>query len=271
MKKFIAGVIALSLVCGMSACGSGDSSSSSESTTATTTTTTTSEETTTTTTAATSAGTTTTTTATSETTTTTEETTTTSTKATAKATTTTTTAATTLKNPSSVSAWGWSGSGDFVATDLQVENYAIITASHDGSHNFILQAYNEDGSSNLLVNTIGWYSGSTLIVGSGTYEIEIKGDGNWSVNAYALSTTEDTSFSGTGDFVTPIFYAKNNNWNITNDGEHNFAVKQYSINTDRYDLLVNKIGSYSGIVKSDVGNETFFEITSEGNWSISPA
>ena len=41
MKKFIAGVIALSLVCGMSACGSGDSSSSSENTTATTTTTTT--------------------------------------------------------------------------------------------------------------------------------------------------------------------------------------------------------------------------------------
>lgn len=67
MKKFIAGVIALSLVCGMSACGSGDSSSSSESTTATTTTTTTSEETTTTTTTA-------------ETTTTTEETTTTTEK-----------------------------------------------------------------------------------------------------------------------------------------------------------------------------------------------
>lgn len=266
MKKFIAGVITLSLVCGMSACGGGDSSSSSENTTATTTTTTTSEETTTTTTTAEA------TTSTEETTTTTEKPTTTTTTTTTKATTTTTTtAATTLKNPSSVSAWGWSGSGDFVATDLQVENYAIITASHDGSHNFILQAYNEDGSSNLLVNTIGWYSGSTLIVGSGTYEIEIKGDGNWSVNAYALSTTEDTSFSGTGDFVTPIFYAKNNNWNITNDGEHNFAVKQYSINTDRYDLLVNEIGSYSGIVKSDVGNETFFEITSEGNWSISPA
>lgn len=80
MKKFIAGVIALSLVCGMSACGSGDSSSSSENTTATTTTTTTSEETTTTTTTA-------------ETTTTTEETTTTTTTTTKATTTTTTTTA----------------------------------------------------------------------------------------------------------------------------------------------------------------------------------
>ena len=91
MKKFIAGVIALSLVCGMSACGSGDSSSSSENTTATTTTTTTSEETTTTTTTAE------TTTTTEETTTTTEKPTTTTTTTTTKATTTTTT--TTAEEP----------------------------------------------------------------------------------------------------------------------------------------------------------------------------
>lgn len=91
MKKFIAGVIALSLVCGMSACVSGDSSSSSENTTATTTTTTTSEETTTTTTTAE------TTTTTEETTTTTEKPTTTTTTTTTKATTTTTT--TTAEEP----------------------------------------------------------------------------------------------------------------------------------------------------------------------------
>lgn len=91
MKKFIAGVIALSLVCGMSACGSGDSSSSSENTTATTTTTTTSEETTTTTTTAE------TTTTTEEMTTTTEKPTTTTTTTTTKATTTTTT--TTAEEP----------------------------------------------------------------------------------------------------------------------------------------------------------------------------
>lgn len=91
MKKFIAGVIALSLVCGMSACGSSDSSSSSESTTATTTTTTTSEKTTTTTTTAE------TTTTTEETTTTTEKPTTTTTTMTTKATTTTTT--TTAEEP----------------------------------------------------------------------------------------------------------------------------------------------------------------------------
>lgn len=65
MKKFIAGIIALSLICGMTACGNSESPTSSENTTTTTTTTmATSEETTTTTTTA-------------ETTTTTEETTTT--------------------------------------------------------------------------------------------------------------------------------------------------------------------------------------------------
>lgn len=46
MKKFIAGIIALSLICGMTACGNSESSTSSENTTATTTTITSKETTT---------------------------------------------------------------------------------------------------------------------------------------------------------------------------------------------------------------------------------
>jgi len=57
----------------------------------------------------------------------------------------------------------------------------ILAATHNGTSNFVIQAYGEDGgSSDLLVNEIGRYSGeNTLSEGPGL--IAINADGSWTI------------------------------------------------------------------------------------------
>lgn len=187
-----------------------------------------------------------------------------------KTTTTTTTTKQTIYNPTRNPNWGWQGSGDYVATDLKVSNYAVLTATHTGNSNFIVHAYDEDGSRIGLINEIGNYSGQVLIDESGVYEIEIIADGNWNISASGLSITDSTSFSGTGDSVTPIFNTSNRVWEISHTGQSNFIVHEYDVYDDR-DGLVNEIGNYSGIVRSDLIGNCFFEILADGSWTIKPA
>lgn len=201
---------------------------------------------------------------TKKTTTTTKKTTT-----TAKPTTTTTTTKQTIYNPSKNPNWSWQGSGDYVATGLEVTDYAVLNISHNGSSNFYVRVIS-DNNTDGLVNEIGSYNGQVLIDESGTYEVEIHADGNWNITASGLSVTDSTNFSGTGDSVTPIFNTTNQNWAITHTGESNFYVREYEVGYYG-DGLVNEIGNYSGVVHSDVSGNCFFKINADGNWTIKPA
>lgn len=180
----------------------------------------------------------------------------------------------TLYNPSAVNGWSANGTGDYVAQGLIVEHYGVLSISHDGSRYFSVKAHNNDtGDYELLVNEIGPYNGTVLIPEGGNYDIEISSDGNWSINAFAIGITDGSSFNGHGDSVTNVFLTTNHNWKITNNNsEAYFSVKaHYTENEGDYDLLVNEIGNYNGVVRSDDSGSMFFEITSDGDWSISPA
>lgn len=171
-------------------------------------------------------------------------------------------------NPTSTNGFSATGSGDYVADGLEVTEYGILNISHSGERNFVVWAYDNEGNKELLVNKIGAYNGTVLLSHSGTYQLEIKADGNWSIQSSGLSTTDKTSFIGNGDCVTEIFDNPSGKWEIKNNGESNFVVRVYDVLVDKKKLLVNEIGDYSGVVKVDMVGYSFFEVNSSGEWSI---
>lgn len=161
-----------------------------------------------------------------------------------------------------------SGQGDKVVTEIQINNDVLYSLhlTHSGSSNFAVHQYDTEGNRELLVNEIGSYSGYVLPQGHGPYILEITADGPWEYTFEPLDTVDSTVFSGTGDFVTPIFEIQPGVWELSHDGNSNFAVRIYS--AEGRDLLANEIGAYSGeklITESGVG---FFEIVADGNWEI---
>lgn len=180
----------------------------------------------------------------------------------------------TLYNPSGVNGWSANGTGDYVAQGLTVEHCGVLSISHDGSGYFSVKAHhNGTGDYESLVSEIGSYNGTVLIPEGGNYDIEINADGNWSMKAFAIGITDGTYFSGHGDAVTSVFLTTNQNWKITNNNSDSyFSVKvHYTEDEGDYDTLVSEIGNYSGVVRSDDSGSMFFEIISDGDWSISPA
>lgn len=178
-----------------------------------------------------------------------------------------------LYNPSSVNNWSANGTGDYVAQGLIINHCGVLSITYDGSGYFSVKAHNiNTGDYELLVNDIGPYNGTVLIPESGNYDVEINADGNWTATAYAIGTTNGCTFSGHGDAVTSVFYTQNQNWKITNsNSESYFSVKSYYTKEDGdYDLIVSEIGNYNGIVRSDNSGSMFFEIVSDGDWTISP-
>lgn len=72
------------------------------------------------------------------------------------------------------------GTGDDVARiDPNISGLVTAQVSHSGGSNFAIFAYSSSGA-DLLVNEIGTYSGEVLI-GDGTFFLEITADGAWSV------------------------------------------------------------------------------------------
>ncbi len=173
-----------------------------------------------------------------------------------------------IKNNTSSNGFWAEGSGDYVVENLNVTNYAVLHITHSGSSNFAVKLYKDDKYEDLLVNTIGDYSGDVLVEDSGKYELEITADGNWNITSDGLSVDDTTSFSGTGDGVTGITSHSGGNWHITNSGSSNFVVIQYGESLGYMELLVNEIGNYDGTVKVESGDNIFFKVTSEGSWTI---
>ena len=164
----------------------------------------------------------------------------------------------------------YSGTGDFVIQNLNLTSqFYTAYFTHSGSSNFIVKDYFGDYW-DLLVNERGNYSGTVLVENKGLHNINITADGNWTVKLLPVTSTSATSFSGIGDFVTPYFKMPGNKvWKFTHDGSSNFIIKAHTL--DNWDLVINETGTYNGsqIVDLPSGENVFFEIIADGNWTIS--
>lgn len=175
-----------------------------------------------------------------------------------------------ISNPTSTNGFSANGTGDYVAKGLKVKNCAILNVtSSDGCGHFSVTSYKDGEYEDLLVNTVDKYTGTVLVEGSGTYDLEINCSGSWTITSSGLTINDKTSFSGTGDSVTGLTSHCGGSWKITHTGSHNFAVIEHGINYGYLDLLVNEIGNYSGIVMApEKDDAVFFEVKADGSWTI---
>ncbi|KAA6435966.1 NINE protein [Agrococcus sediminis] len=162
------------------------------------------------------------------------------------------------------------GSGD---TLIELPASAgFVTASHNGSANFIVQVLdaNNESTGELLVNTIGAYSGQTAFglnaFGEGA-RLQVTADGAWSLTIAPLADAPELAPSGSGDGVF-LYAGDAGALAITHDGQGNFIVMEHNDSMFSMGLLVNEIGSYSGTVPLSAG-PSVVTVMADGAWTLS--
>ena len=172
----------------------------------------------------------------------------------------------------------YQGTGSDVVTIAKPGTGAVLfTATHSGERNFAVWAMDAAGKKlELMVNTIGSYSGSSVLDATGeqTALLEIEADGEWRIDLAPLSraTSWDgvSPITGTGDSVVRIAggLPKVTVASITHDGSRNFAVWSYT--SRNRDLVVNDFGAYTGRHVLASGT-ALLAITADGNWAFTPS
>jgi hypothetical protein len=167
----------------------------------------------------------------------------------------------------------YSGSGDSVipvAKPDGADSLAAATITATGSSNFAVWSIDSNAQQiDLLVNTIGNYSGTVLMdehAGGQTASLQITADGAWTVTIHSLKALREftgNAATGSGDDVI-VYRGAAGAADITNTGSSNFAVWTYG---DDSDLVVNEIGNYTGTDLWQAG-PSVVQVTSDGNWSI---
>jgi len=162
-----------------------------------------------------------------------------------------------------------SGRGDTVVKLPKDVSSAIVTADHNGSSNFVIEALDSDNEmTELLVNEIGSYSGTvaTGIIGEDSTRLKVTADGKWTLKIKPISAAprakaelsgkSDAVFRYEGDATIATF---------THKGGGNFVVMQSDGTWP--DLLINEIGTYNGTVPLSSGPSLLL-ITADGKWTM---
>lgn len=167
-----------------------------------------------------------------------------------------------------------SGSGQTVTDPLTLPGtISRITLTHTGRRNFIVTAYRADGTSDLLVNKIGAYTGVRPIVADAPVYFEIAADGEWTIRIEAIGGEPGaTALAGSGDYVSGLFDSPGagpHPYALTHTGERNFIVQLYCAGGS--DLIENTIGAVDGAVVAQFGRSPcFWEIQADGDWTLAP-
>lgn len=164
-----------------------------------------------------------------------------------------------------------SGAGDNLVTLPEGVTAAMVTATHDGSMNFVVNALSVDNETtgDLLVNTIGPYSGTTVYGFNAFSEaatLQIKADGNWTITIAPLSAAPGLAPSGAGDGVF-LFDGAAGKLTATHDGTMNFIVQEETNGAFSTGLLINDIGAYSGTVPLSSG-PSVISVRADGAWTL---
>jgi hypothetical protein len=163
----------------------------------------------------------------------------------------------------------FAGVGDDIVTITKHGTGAqVAVIQHTGGSNFAVHTLDATmDTTDLLVNTIGNYSGTVLFDARSrdqTTALKITAGGSWTVKLVPLTSVRsfDSSvpMTGTGD---DVFYYKGATKaaTFTHDGSSNIAVHTFGT---RPDLLINEIGAYTGTVVWAPG---LYQVTADGNWS----
>lgn len=170
----------------------------------------------------------------------------------------------------------FAGNGDQVITlpaGLTDARLAVIT--YQGGRNFVVKALGSSGRDDLLVNTIGAYSGTVIVnltgAGAGVDGFEVGASGPWTLTLRDLSSARRLPaesggrIDGTGDDAV-VFTADGRTPLAISCGacSSNFVVRAIG---KRANLLVNEIGAYDGTVLAPA-ETVMLEVNATGAWSI---
>ena len=143
------------------------------------------------------------------------------------------------------------------ATNTSTENFYIAKAPtkfqyrYSGDDNFIARLYSADDGSyvDLLANHIGATSGSVSIRESGTFYLDITGDGFWEIEIGDSAATGESS-SNLSEYCSQIFeFGPGRLWNPLTDASDNRAGKPAVLLTGS-----NKTGLTSMFLRDIAGN-----------------
>ncbi len=165
--------------------------------------------------------------------------------------------------------YAYSGNGDDVISGVETDNFSYAHIVHDREGYFSVKGYYED-TYDLLVSTTDPYDGNTVIRPQEEYTFEVSGEGDWSIEIYNIGLSSTDSFSGFGDYVSPMFTCTSNTYEITTSGEGYFSISGW---TDYgRDLLVSTTDEdYSGkVLFRNEDGIAFFEIKGNREWEIKP-
>ena len=142
-----------------------------------------------------------------------------------------------------------------------------IKGPSDNNTVYSLDADNQEG--NLLVNTIGSYTGTNLLDddGSETTRLKVDVSGSWTITLAPLSSAKEltTSYKGKMDMVLLVRSedAKILMFNSTG-GDSNVTAYWYT--ADDSDLLVNDIGRFKAEAPMTPGPGVL-QVSSDGTWT----
>jgi hypothetical protein len=159
------------------------------------------------------------------------------------------------------------GSGDRVVR-VNLNDVSLVQVRHSGDSNFAVWAVNRAGRrTELLVNTIGDYAGTTVVTATKKRRVRalvITADGSWSLKTKPLRKARAWSRAvaeGRGDSVLRVPVRKLALRAVYRGGG-NFAIWAYNKSGRRIGLLVNEIGRYRGTTLMPAGTK-YVSVTAE--------
>ncbi|WP_298860760.1 TM2 domain-containing protein [uncultured Microbacterium sp.] len=164
-----------------------------------------------------------------------------------------------------------SGTGDTVIDLPAGATGGIVVATHKGTRNFAVSVLdaNNGSTGELLVNTIGAYSGTTAwgisALGEGA-KLQVTADGAWTFDIRPMGDAPLVAPSGTGDAVF-LYEGGAASLAATHAGSRNFVVQEETGEAFSMGLLINDIGAYSGTVPLSAG-PSVITVTADGAWTL---
>jgi len=166
-----------------------------------------------------------------------------------------------------------SGHGDSLITLPEGATAGLVKATHTGQANFAISVLDDSNqpTGDLLVNTIGRYSGTTawglMSLGDGS-RLQVTADGAWTITIRPFSKAKEFTGSATGHGDTVLLYNGDAAaLKATHKGQANFVVYEETSQAFSMGLLVNEIGDYSGTVPLSAG-PSVLTVQADGDWTL---
>lgn len=167
--------------------------------------------------------------------------------------------------------YSYKGSGDKMLELKPRDDIWGLFVKSEGDGFFAVTGYDENNKFvDSLVNTIGSYSGLVFDNTLSSKYLEIKAQGDWTVEqipvAYFDSIGTGETYERSGDWVILVSDHGISAHIKGNADKKFFSVVSYDDYLNYDDLLVNTLDPYDGEVRLD--NPALFVINAEGDWSI---